>query len=176
MKELTTTRLRLRKITLADAPAVAGYMDDPSLGEFIPGIPYPYTLSHAEEWIKKVHKKVARKEALEWAIEYEQEMIGALNVHDIDLDDQRCNVGYLLSGAFHRRGFMSEALSRVLDYAFDELGVVRVGAEVFSQNTPSRRLLEKQGFLHEGTLRSYSLRNGTRYDNEVYGLLVNEWK
>jgi [ribosomal protein S5]-alanine N-acetyltransferase len=60
-------------------------------------------------------------------------------------------------------------------WAFAQLGLARLGAQVELDNLASRRLLERCGFRHEGTLREYAARrDGSRADCAIYGLLVTE--
>ncbi len=59
--------------------------------------------------------------------------------------------------------------------AFDELGLHRLTATVFSYNPRSIALLEKLGFRREGTFREFLLRDGERHDMLLYGLLRREW-
>jgi RimJ/RimL family protein N-acetyltransferase len=52
----------------------------------------------------------------------------------------------------------------------------RVQAETDTRNTSSNRVLEKLGFVHEGTLREDCIVNGEVSDARVYGLLKRDWR
>lgn len=71
---------------------------------------------------------------------------------------------------------MTEALSTILRFGFQEMGLHRVEAVVDDENERSKGLLRKVGFTYEGTLRQrYWFRN--RYwDEHYFGLLRDEWK
>jgi len=56
-------------------------------------------------------------------------------------------------------------------YAFREFDIIRVYAEVFSDNMGSRRALEKAGFIHEATLKSNIVKNGVIKDSCIYSVL-----
>ena len=63
----------------------------------------------------------------------------------------------------------------MLDYAFDELGMYRVGLRVMAYNTAAIKTYEKVGFMREGTQRGAVWREGGRYDVHFYGILRDEW-
>jgi len=107
-------------------------------------------------------------------------------------DDRRCALGSVSLWGFHGRnasamvsywiaapgrgrGLGGAAVTLLATWAFRQLGLVRLGASVELDNLASRRLLERCGFRHEGTLRQYAARrDGSRADCAVYGLLVTE--
>lgn len=70
---------------------------------------------------------------------------------------------------------MYEALETVLHYAFTQLDVNRVEAEVMQGNMASERLLIKLGFMREGLLRQWMYWNGSYYDMTMFSLLRSEW-
>jgi RimJ/RimL family protein N-acetyltransferase len=59
-------------------------------------------------------------------------------------------IGFTLAREHQGKGFASEAVSRLLDYAFDDLGLHRVAAIADCRNKPSRALLERVGMRREG--------------------------
>lgn len=73
------------------------------------------------------------------------------------------------------KGYGSDALRLILNYAFNELNQHRVGLNVTSYNTRAIRAYEKVGFKYEGAQREYSMRDGQRYDLVYYGILREEW-
>jgi ribosomal-protein-alanine N-acetyltransferase len=95
---------------------------------------------------------------------------------------QRCNpeyrsaaLGYCFHDAVWGHGYATEAVRSLLGWAFDTLGLNRVQAEVDTRNNASARVLEKLGFVREGTLREDCIVNGEVSDSGVYGLLRREW-
>ena len=67
-------------------------------------------------------------------------------------------------------------MGALLQWGFDAHDLNRVQADVDTRNLASRGVLEKLGFLHEGTLREDCVVNGEVSDSWVYGLLRREWK
>jgi len=84
-------------------------------------------------------------------------------------------LGYCLTEAAWGHGYATEAARALLRWAFDTLDLNRVQAEVDTRNGASARVLEKLGFVREGTLREDCIVNGDVSDSWVYGLLRREW-
>jgi RimJ/RimL family protein N-acetyltransferase len=85
-------------------------------------------------------------------------------------------LGYCLDDAAWGKGFATEAVGALLQWAFDTLDLNRVQAETDTRNIASRRVLEKLCFVHEGRLREDCIVDGEVSDSWVYGLLRREWK
>ena len=93
-----------------------------------------------------------------------------------DENNECAEVGFLLTPEAQDKGYGTESLHAVCDYAFTHGGLRRLTACVTAGNEASRRLLEKIGFIHEGTLReSYWLQQTWR-DDWLFGLLKREYQ
>ena len=91
-------------------------------------------------------------------------------------NNECAEVGFLLTPEAQGKGYGTESLHAVCDYAFTHGGLRRLTACVPAGNEASRRLLEKIGFIHEGTLReSYWLQQTWR-DDWLFGLLKREYQ
>ncbi|MNL50783.1 hypothetical protein D3C87_1738270 [compost metagenome] len=66
---------------------------------------------------------------------------------------------------------MTEAVSAMVDYSFDNFDVIRIYAEVFEKNYASRKVLQKAGFLEEAILRFSVIKNNEIMDSYVYSIL-----
>ncbi|MFI7387209.1 GNAT family N-acetyltransferase [Streptomyces sp. NPDC049813] len=86
------------------------------------------------------------------------------------------SLGYVLDEAMWGRGYATEAAHALLRWAFDALDLNRVQAEVDTRNAASARVLEKLGFVREGTLREDCVVDGEVSDSWIYGLLRQEWQ
>jgi RimJ/RimL family protein N-acetyltransferase len=104
------------------------------------------------------------------------EPVGVALVFKIDERDGTASFAYWLSPAAQGRGFGTEAAALGLDYAFDHRRLRRVNARVLETNTASIGLLEKLGFVHEGTQRGEKFVAGEPVDARMYGLLADEWR
>ncbi|MCM3750274.1 GNAT family N-acetyltransferase [Paenibacillus pasadenensis] len=84
---------------------------------------------------------------------------------------QSCMVGYSLDQAYNGKGYMTEALKQVVQYAFDKLKFHRVTGEASPRNPGSIRVLEKAGFQKEGIARSNVKINGKWEDHQVLAII-----
>lgn len=91
-------------------------------------------------------------------------------------DFRSASLGYCFQEAVWGQGYATEAAGALLDWAFDTLDLNRVQAQADTRNMASARVLEKLGFLREGTLREDCVVNGEVSDSWVYGLLRREWR
>jgi RimJ/RimL family protein N-acetyltransferase len=142
---LETKRLALRAARLEDAKAVAALANDRRIAENTARIPYPYKLADAEQFIAGANKK---GEAAYLITLRDGTIVGAcgLMFHYDDTPE----IGYWLGVPYWNKGYATEALHALIDYAFTDLthDAVQAGARV--TNPASRRVLEKCGFQWTG--------------------------
>jgi ribosomal-protein-alanine N-acetyltransferase len=91
-------------------------------------------------------------------------------------DFRSAKMGYCLDEAAWGHGVATEAAGALLEWAFATLDLHRVQAETDTRNAASARVLEKIGFVREGTLREDCIVAGEVSDSWVYGLLRREWQ
>jgi aminoglycoside 6'-N-acetyltransferase len=88
-------------------------------------------------------------------------------------EDQRCaDIGITVSAAHQRRGYASEAVSRILEHLLTERGLHKVCAECDARNTASAALLRRAGFEQEGLRRAHTWVKGEWTDDLLFGLLA----
>ncbi len=97
-------------------------------------------------------------------------IIGTVSLYEISKPCSRAEIGYKFSAQYHHQGYASEAVEKVLDIAFTELGLHRISAHVHNANTPSIRLLQGLGFEEEGICRNYMLMRGQWVDHLQFSL------
>lgn len=84
-----------------------------------------------------------------------------------------CFLGYKMDEAHINQGYMTEAVGAVVRYGFGTLGLHRIEANVMPRNVRSLRVLEKCGFVNEGTSRRYLLINGV-WEDHVHMVVLND--
>ena len=82
-------------------------------------------------------------------------------------------LGYRLDKDYINRGYMTEAVSTLTDYAFAEVGLHRIEANVMPRNARSLRVLEKCGYQPEGLARAYLQINGV-WEDHIHMVKLNE--
>jgi ribosomal-protein-alanine N-acetyltransferase len=83
-------------------------------------------------------------------------------------------VGYSISAARAGRGYMTEALKRVVLFSFADLQLHRLQASIIPRNRASLRVIEKCRFRHEGRALRYLRINEVWEDHDVYALTADE--
>lgn len=87
---------------------------------------------------------------------------------------QACTLGYWMGRRHAGKGHMTEAVRGAVRFAFSDLALHRVEAACLPNNEPSRRLLERVGFQHEGLARAYLKIDGKWADHLLYGVLSSD--
>jgi RimJ/RimL family protein N-acetyltransferase len=142
---LETKRLALRMPRLGDAKAMVALANDRRIAENTARIPHPYKLADAENFISGTNKGLA--DAVFLITLRGDTVIGACGV--TALDDQ-AELGYWLGVPYWGKGYATEALHALIDYAFTDLGHEALNAGARVTNPASRRVLEKCGFQWTG--------------------------
>jgi len=97
-------------------------------------------------------------------------------VHYLVLPSRFMEIGYGIIPGERGKGYGSEAVQIMVDYLFLSKDVARVQAVANVGNRASQRVLEKAGFVKEGTLRKVGRARGEPTDACIYGILREEWK
>ncbi|WP_374454015.1 GNAT family N-acetyltransferase [Nocardioides sp.] len=104
------------------------------------------------------------------------ELVGATLFPSFNARSRTAEVGVLLAGTARGRGIVTRVVAAMLDWAVTERGIQRVEWKCAPGNEPSRRLAQRLGFTHEGTLREAFPVRDERQDLEVWALLAREWQ
>ena len=105
------------------------------------------------------------------------ETIGRCGYHNWYLDHHKAEIGYHLHQDKHKRkGYMTEAVTKILDYGFNELSLNRIEANVAPDNLASVTLIKNFGFSQEGHLRQHYVVGEETMDSLIFSLLKEEYK
>lgn len=84
-----------------------------------------------------------------------------------------CFLGYRMDHEQTKKGYMSEAINKMVEYAFEELQLHRVEANIIPRNIASLTVAEKNGFICEGLSRKYLKING-KWEDHVHMVKLNK--
>jgi [ribosomal protein S5]-alanine N-acetyltransferase len=173
---LETPRLRLRPYRAEDVEAMFALYSDPRVMRYWSFPPW-IEIAQARIYISRCLAGMNSGEIFPWVIaeRSSDRLIGAMTLFSLHADQLRAEIGYSLSPDYQGRGLATEALRAGLAHAFDDLGLVRVEADIDPRNEASWRLLERIGFQREGLLRKRWRVNGEVCDTAFYGLLAEEF-
>lgn len=138
------------------------------------GIPYPYTESDAMDFISAMIS-ADQSSVFPFAITIDDRVIGSIGVFRQDnVHFQTAELGYYIGEEYWGNGFGTSAVSQICHYVFDNTDIIRIFADPFSYNTGSCRVLEKSGFVFEGTLRKNAVKNGKVLDMKMYSKIKEQ--
>lgn len=135
-----------------------------------------YTLDYQREAIKNNMNLKERDEKYSFGIFLKEndKLIGSIALSEVMRGPlQSCFIGYTLDKQHNGKGYMTEAVRLLVDYAFKELALHRIEAGVMPHNLGSMRVLEKAGFQKEGIARKNVEINGRWEDHQVFAI-INE--
>lgn len=176
METVTTERLLLRPWRMEDAQDLYAYAQDPQVG------PNAGWKPHADVEESKRIIAMFQERGEVWAIEERASgrVIGSLGLEE----DAKCSnpaarsLGYVLARPFWGRGLMTEAAGAAISYGFERMGLELISICHFDFNARSRRVIEKLGFMYEGTLRRAHVRvlSGEVCDELCYSMTREEYE
>ncbi|HEU5036556.1 MAG TPA: GNAT family protein [Nocardioides sp.] len=174
---LTTERLRLRPVAERDRDALYALHSNAHVLRYWDAPPWTDP-ARAARFVATSRQLAEEGTGARLAIDraVDGEFLGWISLSRWNPDFRSAALGYCLAEAGWGQGYATEAARAVLAWAFSTLDLNRVQAETDTRNVASARVLEKLGFLREGTLREDCVVNGEISDSWVYGLLRREWR
>lgn len=162
--------LRIRPLRPDDAPAWHAYLSDPRVIEHTS---FPrLDLAGVEAMLSRQLEGYASATSCRWALaDADDRLVGTCGFSNWSLPHAHTELVYDLAPAYWGRGVMHAAVRQVLSWAFHTARFNRVHAFVMTTNAPSIGMLERLGFVREGTLRQYRIARGIARDFYVYALL-----
>jgi len=175
MTILRGERCVVRPWRLADARTLVKHANNANVARQLRDrFPHPYTMGDARTFIEMV---ADARPATTFAIEVDDEAGGGIGFSPgTDVERYSAEIGYWLGEDLWGRGIAAEALRLVSEYAFEECRLLRLFALPFADNHQSVRVLEKAGYLREGTMQSSSVKFGMARDQAIYAIVNPRWK
>jgi [ribosomal protein S5]-alanine N-acetyltransferase len=166
----------LRPWSIEDAPQLAEIANNRNIADNVRDLfPFPYSIRDARKWLRSILP--ANAPPLNFAVVIDNVIagnIGLLTKDDIYI--RNIEIGYFISEKFWGQGIATRAIKAVTSYAFSNFDIVRVYAETFADNVPSRRALEKSGFVMEAVFRRNIIKNGIIKDSCIYSVLKEDFR
>ena len=127
--------------------------------------PYPYTGDDGRAWLARAVDESDRA----WAVEIDGHAVGGVSLHPgVDVHRHSAELGYWLGQRWWGRGLMSAIIEVFAARAMAALRLYRLHASVYANNPASARVLEKAGFVREGTQKSAVFKRGELLDLFIY--------
>ncbi|MEP7171244.1 MAG: GNAT family N-acetyltransferase [Bacteroidota bacterium] len=171
--ELSTERLSLRQIRKNDEQEIFILRSDKETMQYIPR-PVAVSIEDAGKLIQKMDDLLNKTEAINWAITLRDDpkLIGIIGFYRIAKEHYRGEVGYIMKPQYRGKGIMHEALIKILNFGFNQIKFHCIEAIVDPENTPSSKLLERNGFTKSGYFKEREFFNGKFIDTLYYHLIT----
>jgi ribosomal-protein-alanine N-acetyltransferase len=172
---LETERLLLRRLTPEDAADVFLMRSDPEVMRFIPR-PIAQSVQDAADLIQLTNDFLEKNEKINWGMESKEtrQIIGMIGYVNMKPEHARAEVGYSLRRSCHRKGFMREALLRVMKFGFEQMKLHTLEAIIDAENEASGKLLLSAGFRQEAHFIEDFLFKGAYRNSIHFGMLAHE--
>jgi len=145
MPRLETSRLILRPPEYCDVAAIAEYLGDYDVAKNLASVRHPFDEADGRAFVTRAHERRALGEGFCFAI-LDAKNEAFMGCCRLTLADGRYKISYWLGKPFWNRGFATEAVKKLIAFAFRDLKADQVWASWFADNRASGRVLEKLGF------------------------------
>ena len=167
---MKTNRITLRPFREEDLESIQKLGNNPTIASNLrDGFPHPYTMEDAKLFLELA---MNADPINRFAILENDVHVGNIGLHlQTDIYRKSAEIGYFVGEPYWNRGIATEAVKLIVEYGFREWDINRIFAGVFSYNLASARVLEKAGFVYEGTFKNAVTKNGESWDEIRYAIL-----
>jgi len=172
---VTTARLSLRLHRESDLERLVAIYSRPDVARFL--LEEPWTLESGAAHLERRLTRTGLDEpsgSLALAVEREGLLIGAVSVWRTEQERRTVEVGWTLDPAYGGNGYATEAVTAVLQLAFERHDVHRAVAQMDARNDTSARLATRTGMRQEAHFRSDFWSKGEWTDTVIFAVLGSE--
>lgn len=173
-----TKRLIIRHYEEADIPQILSVINKNGIYRTTYGIPRKSDEARIRWWIDYLSASEKHKIGYEYGmfLKHTGEYIGNIGIANINKLHNRGEITYFISPKYWNKGFATEGGRAILAFGFEDLKLKKVAGACMSINPASRRVMEKLGFIYEGTSRCELLKDRKYYDIDRLSILDNEYR
>lgn len=175
---IESERLVFRPFSYTDDEDMLAYwISDPKI-QFMYSEPIYTTKEEVKSLLDKYINAYNREDYYRWAIieKVSKRCIGQIAIFLVDNKNHFCEIEYCLGSKFHRKGYMTEAVDTILEFAFSKVNFHKVQVCHKESNIASQGVIKKCNFTYEGTLRDFFFMDGTYVSRLYYSMLQSEYK
>lgn len=169
--EMTTSRFLLRRIVATDIENIFKGLSHPDVIRYY-GISYTsLAATQAQmDWYAQLERTGT---GIWWAIVSPGDNLfcGAAGLSSLHAQHKKAELGLWLLPGYWGQGIMPEVIPFICRYAFEQLGLHRIEAQVETENINCKAVMRKLGFTYEGCMRDCEIKDGKFISLEIYALL-----
>lgn len=173
---LESERLVFRKLKDSDAPEVFKLRSNPENMKYIPR-PLLKNEDEALAMIHMMNAKIDENTDINWGVclKGTVSIIGFMGFYRTQPENHRTEIGYMILPEYNGKGYVTEAVKTMLNYAFNSVGFHSVCAVIDPKNIGSEKVLIKNGFRKEAHFIEDECFEGKFWDSVHYGILKREF-
>ena len=176
---LVTDRIVLKRIEMSDAADIFQTIDSQRkyLGKWLPFVKFTNNVADTEQFVNSIQDVPIEDREYVFVIRFDNHFAGIIGFKSTDRDNKKTEIGYWLSKHYQKKGIITLSLKRLIQFAWEEMGMNRIQIRCATGNIPSKRIPQRMGFRLEGIERDGELLSGDVFtDLEVYSLLRRDDK
>lgn len=180
MIKFETERLIIRDNKLSDIEDHHRLMSDPEVMNYLQDIQthsYEASLENLKFSIEESKKRGRKCYFFAMTNKETERFIGSIGFTIVDLEEEKgkAEIGYFILKEFWGKGYTCEAVTKLIDFAFQKLELHKLTIGCTKENANSEKIMVKQGFRKEAHFLEHTYHNGVWKDRVEYGLLRSEW-
>lgn len=174
---LHSERLSFRKLELSDAAQIFKLRSNPETMKYIPR-PIQINIDEAKAHIKMINEKIESNTDINWCVTEKGSdlCIGIMGFYRTQPENFRTELGYMILPEYHNKGYVTEAVKTLLDFAFNTLNFHSIEAIIDPNNIASEKVLQKNGFVKEAHFIENCFHQGAFLDSVHYSILKKNYK
>ncbi|HEX8515041.1 MAG TPA: GNAT family protein [Bacteroidia bacterium] len=137
-------------------------------------VPFPYTRANAVAYVSGCLEQNEKFGVpMKWQVRTQAgRLAGSISLHSqYGKGSHKDEIGYWMGKAHRNQGIMTQTIKAFSALVFEYYGLVRLEATIFDYNISSQKVVEKCGFIYEGTLKKAYFKDGKYIDGKLYSLL-----
>jgi ribosomal-protein-alanine N-acetyltransferase len=175
--EIETKRLFLRPFKYSDDDdMLKHWISDPKIQSML-SEPIYSTKEEVKGLLDKYISSYQNNDYYRWAIVEKDSFvcIGQIAIFLVNDKNHWCEIEYCIGSQFHRKGYATEAIKSIIKFGFENINFHKIQVCHKENNIPSNGVIQKCGFVYEGTLRDYFYMDGKYVNRCFYSMLKSEW-
>ena len=166
---LETDRMYLRKLLYSDQEDIFEYASNPLVAEHLLWDAHQSEFDTIQ-FLNIVYAAYNHNKAAPWGIELKlsKKIIGTAGFVYWEKDNKEAEVGYAISQQYWNQGLVTEAVSKIIKFGFEELRLKKITSRCKPDNTGSYKVLEKSGFIFDGIVENQMFMKGKLEDMRMY--------
>lgn len=165
----------LRAIERSDNMILKDLLNDPETERDVGGWSFPVSIEGQDRWFEYITNE-KNPNCFRYAIDKDGTCVGMAGFHDIDYKNSSAQVDIKMLKTYRGQGIGTTSMKLLMAYAFDELNLHCLLAEILEDNAASRKMHEKAGFTLDGILRDRVYKNGKYHNQCAYSILKEEYR